>query len=132
MHDSWTCLMVEKGPGVIADDVRTALKMTACQLALDKLDRMRISHEVCEGIMQTEWKTHVVGSRSGVLFRAQITEETGDYFVNFLLNEDDLKKGAEVIRQMREEGSLGWHETDERFPVEELYHFYDLRKHKLH
>ena len=133
MYDSWTCLMVEKGPGVLEDDVRDALKLAACELAYQKIDRMNMVNDVCDGIIQTEWKTHNVGSRSGVLFRAQITEDTGDYFVNFLLNEDDLKRGADIIRETRErEGGNGWEMSNERIPVPELYEFRNLRKHKLH
>jgi hypothetical protein len=129
--DSWSCLMVEKGPGIITDDIRASLKLAACDLALRKCDRLPIDTEACDGIIQTEWKTYSVGSTSGVLFRAQVTEETGDYFVNFLLNEDDLKRGADLIREMREGPGRSWGKSPTRFPVPELYEFYDLRKHKL-
>jgi hypothetical protein len=132
MSDSWSCLMVEKGPGLIEDDVRAALKMEACRLSLEKIDRRKMSNSVCDGIIQTEWTTHVVGGRAGVLFRAQITEETGDYQINFLLNEDDLKRGTDFLRQMKEEEGRRWGEASERFPDPDLYVFYDLRRHKLH
>ena len=133
MYDSWTCLMVQKGPGVLEDDVRDALKLAACELAYQKIDRMIMVNDVCDGIIQTEWKTYNVGSLSGVFFRAQITEDTGDYFVNFLLNEDDLARGADIIREHREkEGGSGWVQSRGRIPVPELYEFKNLRKHKLH
>jgi hypothetical protein len=48
-----------------------------------------------------EWNTHSVGGRSGVLFRTQIDCEDGtDYMVNFLFSEEDLKRGAEIIKRM--------------------------------
>ncbi len=131
MYDSWTCILVQDGPGVLDEDVCAALKLAACDLALRKLDRMRISLDVCEGIIQTEWRTHVVGTRSGVLFRAQITEDTGDYFVNFLLHEDDLKRGADYISEVREK-RYSMTTAEGTLPVPELYIFKNLRKEKLH
>lgn len=131
MYDSWSCLMVEKGPGVITDEVRAALKMAACNLSLKKIDRSKINSEVCDGIIQTAWDSHIVGSRSGILFRAQITEKSGDYFVNFLLNEDDLKQGGELLRQLEEKRGGSWTAVQEPFPLKELHVFYDLRPHKL-
>jgi hypothetical protein len=127
--------MVEKGPGMIDDEVRSVLKMAACHLHLKRWDRMNITSDVCEGIITTKWNTYAVGSRSGVLFRSQVKDESGkDYFVNFLLNEDDLRRGAEVIREMEERGDGDWVTGDGRIPVEELYRFYDLHRtaKKLH
>lgn len=125
-YDSWSCLMVEKGPGMISDDVRAALKMAACDLSLKKWERMHIVNDVCNGIIQTAWDTHIVGTRSGVLFRAQIESETGDYKINFLLSTADLERGAEIIREMHEKEGTPWSETSSPFPCSELYQFYDL------
>lgn len=128
MNDSWTCLMVENGPGMISDHVRTALKAAACDLHLKKWDQMHLASDVVEGIIKTEWNTHVVGTKSGVLFRAQIDCEDGtDYKINFLLNEEDLKQGAEILRQMEERAGGAWESSSTRFPLPELYQFYDLR-----
>lgn len=128
MHDSWSCLSVEKGPGTISDEVRNALKAAACDLHLKKWDEMRIENDIISGIIKTEWKTYMVGGRSGVLFRAQIDCEDGtDYKINFLFHEDDLERGAEIIRQMEEGESDNWQDSPVRFPVPELYRFEDLR-----
>lgn len=129
MHDSWTCLMVENGPGVISDEVRLALKVAACDLHLKKWGTMHLVSEVIEGIIKTERTTHLVGTRSGVLFRAQIDCEDGtDYKINFLLSEEDLKAGAKILRQLEEGVGGEWQETSTRFPVPELYEFYELRQ----
>lgn len=127
-YDSWTCLMVEKGPGMITDQVRAVLKMAARDLHLKKWDRMHIVSDVCDGIIETTWESHVVGTRSGVLFRTQIGSEQGDYMVNFLLNTDDLNRGVEVLREMEERGLEAWGTASERFPCPELYRFYDLHR----
>ena len=127
-NDSWTCLMVEKGPGMISDDVRAALKMAACDLHRKKWDRMHIVSDVCDGIIETAWDTHMVGSRSGVLFRTQIGSEAGEYHVNFLLNTEDLERGAEVLREMEERGEQVWGTSPAPFPCPALYRFYDLHR----
>lgn len=127
-YDSWTCLMVEKGPGMLSDEVCGALKSAACDLSLKKWDEMHIESDVISGIIKTEWNAHSVGGRSGILFRAQIDCDDGtDYKVNFLFNEDDLKRGAEIIRQMQEREGGSWLDCPVRIPVPELYRFYDLR-----
>lgn len=128
MGDSWTCLLVQNGPGMLPDNVCTALKVAACDLHLKKWDEIRLVNDIVEGILKTEWKTYVVGTRSGVLFRAHIDCENGtDYMVNFLLNERDLKKGAETLKQMEESAGGEWRESSTRFPIDELYQFYNLR-----
>src|SRR3989338_10824593 len=114
--DSWTCLMVEKGPGMIPDEVRAALKMAACDLHLKRWDKMHIVSDVCEGIIETAWETQTVGTRSGVLFRTQLGCEAGEYLVNFLLSVDDLTRGAEIIRETEERGVGVWGRSEERFP----------------
>lgn len=129
MNDSWTCLNVEKGPGMISNMVRNVLKAAACDLHVKKWDTMHIENDMVSGIITTNWDTHVVGGRSGVLFRAQIDCEDGpNYKVNFLFHEKDLERGAEIIREMEErEGGEVWGTTSARIPCEELYRFYDLR-----
>lgn len=128
MNDSWTCLLVQKGPGLLSDVVCTVLKAAACDLHLKKWDEMRLTNDLVEGIIKTEWKSYTVGSRSGVLFRAQVDSEDGnDYKVNFLLNKKDLERGAEIIRQMEERTGDGWEQASFRFPLPELYQFHDLR-----
>lgn len=120
--------MVEKGPGLLPDEVRNVLKVAACDLHLKRWDRMNIASDIIDGLIETKWDTHLVGTRSGVLFRAQIDCEDGtDYKVNFLLSEEDLKRGADLIRQMEEGRGGTWGESPSRFPVPELYKFYDLR-----
>ena len=130
MYDSWTCVMVKNGPGLIDEDVKCAIKMAACDLFQRKIERNKLRNDVCEGYIQTEWKSRAVGARSGILFHAHITADDGDYQVNFLLSEDDLERGAEFVRDIeeRQESTL---RGNFRVPVEELYVFKDLRKHKL-
>jgi len=129
MYDSWSCLTVEKGPGLISDEIRTVLKIAACNLNLKRQDRMQITHDICDGILQTGWDTHVVGGRSGVLFRAQIGCDTAEgYRVNFLLSEEDLKRGADVLREMEERGSPVWGLSEGRISCDALYIFYDLTR----
>ena len=118
--------MVEDGPGMLDDDVRAALKMAACDLSLKKWDQMHIVNDVCDGLIKTAWDSHVVGARSGILFRAQVATEAGDYRVNFLLSEDDLKRGADIIREFEERGAGVWGKSGSPFPCPALYEFYDL------
>ncbi|OGG88759.1 hypothetical protein A2592_02715 [Candidatus Kaiserbacteria bacterium RIFOXYD1_FULL_42_15] len=124
--------MVEKGPGIIDDYTRATLKAAACNLHLQRIDRMVITSVVCGGIIQTNWDSHNVGGRSGILFSCQVERDEGDFFVNFLLNTSDLEAGAEIIREMEEKGFERWDTSQERFPVPELYKFRDLRRQSLH
>lgn len=127
MYDSWSCLSVERGPGMISDEVRNALKVAACDLYISKWDEMRIEDDVISGVIKTKWDTHLVGGRSGVLFRARIDCADGtDYMVNFLFHEDDLERGAEIIRQMEERGGGTWRDAPSQIPCPELYQFQDL------
>ncbi len=122
-YDSWTCLMVEKGPAMITGEVRSALKFAACDLHYKKWDSMRIvGNDACDGLIETDWKSYTVGARSGILFRAQLSAESGD----FLFNQKDLDRGAEVIREMEERKGEDWRTAEGRIPVPELYQFDDL------
>jgi hypothetical protein len=124
-------LAVKKGPGIISEDVLASLKLAACELAYNKIDRTSINTDFCEGVIQTEWKSRSVGGFAGVLFNAQIFGEGEDYFVNFLLNETDLARGADIIREIHDGNKGNWGISLERIPVEELYEFRNLRRHKL-
>lgn len=125
--DSWTCLLVENGTGVIDNRVRNALKCAACELYLRKWEKMHILNDVIDGIITTVWSTHLVGTRSGVLFRTEFDSEgTQNYKVNFLMSEEDLGRGADLLKQF-EETPGGWESTPVRVPVEALYQFNDLR-----
>lgn len=129
-YDSWSCLMVENGPGIIDDEIRSALKAAACNLHLQRVERMKISSDICGGIIQTKWDSYSVGGRSGILFRTQVERDEGDYFVNFLLSTADLEAGADIIREM-EEGLGSWNASEDPFPVPALYHFRDLSARSL-
>ncbi len=136
MYSSWTCLMVEKGPGLLSSEVSAALQVAACDLYFKRWDKMRIEGDVCVGTIETEWKTFSVSARTGILFRAKVETETGGYKVNFLLAKKDLEKGANALRKKHDEESLMRREAAERFPVEELYQFDDPQpprsNHTLH
>ncbi len=133
MYDSWTCLAVVRGPGVLPDNVILVLKMAACDLQRRQQERMTILNDVCEGVIETEWKTFSVNTRSGVLFKTEIESDKGKYWVNFLLSKSDLERGAEILRERFDEGSEIGINQPEPFPVAELYEFADMRppKHKL-
>ena len=120
--------MVDKGPGTLSRDVRAALKMAACRLHLDRKDRVQLFSEVLDGIIQTDWNTQLVGSRSGVLFRAHVDCKDGiDFKVNFLLSVADLKQGAEFLKKLEDNSGSPWGTTTKPFPVSALYDFHDLR-----
>jgi hypothetical protein len=104
------------------------LKAAACDLHLKQWDEMRMTgSDVCVGIVRTDWKSYTIGSRSGVLFKATLTEESGDYQVNFLLSHKDLERGAEIFAEM-EENPGEWESHEGRIPLEELYRFEDLSR----
>jgi len=124
-NDSWTCLMVQDGPSMVSDEVRADLKIAACRLRLDKIGASRITGGVCDGYIETDNAHHMVGTRGGILFKSQITDENGDYKVNFLLNEDDLDRGAKYLEEIEEGGSL-WVREPGEVPLPELYKFLDL------
>ncbi len=125
-YDSWTCLMVHKGPGMLDENVKRALKFSACDLYLKRQDLRKMKSDVCEGVLKTEWSTQTVGAQSGILFKAHIESSSGEYFVNFLMNEQDLALGAELVRAIEEEG-LETETLGERIPCAELYQFENLR-----
>lgn len=129
MRDSWSCLLVEDGPGMLSDEVCAALKMAACRLHLERKDRTQLFTEVLDGVIETEWKTYPVGARSGVLFHAHVDCKDGiDFKVNFLLNMDDLKRGADFLRQLEEQTETPWGISSAPFPLSALYQFRDLRQ----
>ena len=127
-HDSWSCLMVQNGPGVIPDSIRTTLKAAACKLKLSGKDTTLIENDACSGIITTAWKTHSVGSISGVLFRSQFDFEGAlDCKVNFLLSVKDLERGVQIIREMEESEPGIWVNSPGKIAVSDLYRFYNLR-----
>lgn len=126
--DSWTVLMVRKGPGVIPDDVSASLKMAACDLYLNKFDRMRVETDACSGFIETSWDTQTVGTRTGVLFRSHVDDEDDEYQINFLLATADLERGAAWLRKLAEEGSGVWRTGEGKVSCEALYDFRDLRE----
>ncbi len=123
--DSWTCVMVDKGPGILDECVQLSLKVAACELHLEGFDQKLISNDVCTGLIKTTWSTHMLGTRAGILFKAQIDNEAGEYFVNFLLSSEDLKTGGELIRKLKEE-PVYMVRGRGTVPVEDLYRFEDL------
>lgn len=123
MHDSWVCLSVERGPNLLPQEVIDGLRRAACTLYAKRFDQMHIDDELMRGSIETEWRSHLIGTRSGILFRARIDCTKGeDYRVNFLYSEDDLKRGAEcMLEEGIESGTPIF--TTARLPVDELYEF---------
>jgi hypothetical protein len=130
MFNSWTCMMVSKGPGLVSEEIRNHLQLAAADLTLRKWDRMKIvgNKSPCEGIIETDWKHHLIGTRGGILFRSQVEGENGEYFINFLLSEEDLKEGAKTLQKQYEENGFDWQASREPFPLAELYEFRDLKR----
>ncbi|PCI30563.1 hypothetical protein COB52_01375 [Candidatus Kaiserbacteria bacterium] len=106
MFTEWTCVSVKEGPGMVPDDVQTALQMAACSLVMDQIGARHVSSTVCDAYIETERKTYVVGTKAGVLFKAQVNSNGGDYKVNFLIAESDLQSGATQLREALEEGDF--------------------------
>ena len=129
--DSWTCLMVKNGPGMLPDDVCAELRLFACKMQQGHASEMYMRGKHCSGPLKTDWDSFSVGSRSGILFRAHFDWKVGECQVNFLLGEDDLRAGARLIEEAMEKGSDGaWEMIDGTIPVPELYKFLDLGKHR--
>lgn len=124
--DSWTCLMVEKGPGIVSDEIRNALKIAACRLRLDKVTAARIVSNVCSGYIETDNSYHMVGTRGGILFKTQVSGDGGDYKVNFLLGEDDLDRGAAFLEELEEDDNSIWIREPGEIPIPELQRFLNL------
>lgn len=117
---------------MLDENVMLVLKVAACDLYHDQVERKKIGHALCEGYIQTEWATHAVGTRSGILFHCQIESEGGEYFVNFLLSIKDLEAGADVLRKIAESGRYGVGIGLGTLPIPAFYRFRDLRPHRLH
>jgi hypothetical protein len=122
--------MVHNGPGLISDEVRSSLQLAACIMALEKRDKTRVNTQYCHGVIRTDWDTHLVCTRSGILFRAHIesADSNGTYLVNFLLSEADLKRGADFLKELEEmeDSGLIWVNSDEPVPCDVLFQFEQL------
>ncbi len=129
MHDSWTCIMVENGPGLLPEEVKLSLKVAACELHLRGLDEMLLSDDHCMGLIKTSWNTVSYGNRSGILFKSSVESETGEYRVNFLLNRIDLETGSALIRRLKEDPTVVLTGKG-RLPIDELYQFEDLYRYR--
>lgn len=127
MADSWSCLAVEKGPGMLDEVILAALKKAACTLSHKGLDAMTFREKVCEGRIETDWKSFDLGSRGGIIFRTEVEAGDASFKVNFLLNRADLDRGEEVIRAFEDGTYRPIANFGRRFPVPELYDFTDLR-----
>jgi hypothetical protein len=130
--DSWTCLMVGKDMGMVPPDLTNILKACACVMRMEKLDRMPIIHDRCSGVMETNWNTHSVGARSGVLFKSAVDYGGISTQVNFLFHERDLKAGAELLRRGGEVRPNEWWATySGHLDNPDLYKFGNLRPYRL-
>lgn len=127
--DSWTIVSVFKGPGLLSDETGASLKMAACILRKHGQARMRFRGDSCEGVIETEWKEHLLGNRAGILFHAELDAEDGTYQVNFLLNEEDMLRGVESLEgdEPLPDTDGPWQNVSHELPVEGLYRFRNLR-----
>lgn len=108
MWDSWTCITIDKGPGVLPDELRSALKIAACEMYDERKPLLRFKHALGAGEIDTEWLHRMVGNRGGILFCARIDAEEGEYHVQFLVNLDDLKRGAKRLKKVIEKHGETW------------------------
>lgn len=118
--------MVGKDCHLLSDDIRNTLKAAACDLIDRVVEGTRISTDVCEAYVETKGKRVLVGTRAGILFKSQVSTHDGQYQVNFLLSEEDLERGARLLRRRYEEEKLVGGLGLGRIPCEELYEFDDL------
>ncbi len=130
--DSWTCIGIDKGGGLLPDELMYALKMAACTLHLEKKKQLLFQSDECDGLIKTDWTDHLLGTRSGILFRAEVSSNAQEWQVNFLLHERDLEHGARIL----EAGGVLPDDSDGgvanfRLPLEALYQFEDLRPRTL-
>lgn len=97
-HDSWICLLNSNGPGMLSEEVRHTLKRFACELHRRRIDKMLIANDYCSGVIETEWKSELISAKGGILFKAKLDDEYGDFYrVNFLYSMDDLVKEAKHL-----------------------------------
>ncbi len=126
--------MVKNGPGMIPDNICDHLQFSACDLFLRKQDRMKIvGNGPCQGVIETDGKHYMVGTRGGILFKAQVTTDGGEYQVNFLLGEDDLVEFGKVMMDQIQNGEMKnvWGQGRGKIPLSELYNFADLKRTRL-
>ena len=102
-YDSWTCIMVRNGPGLIPDLVRQRLKLEACRLYAKEKERAGFKTPECSGVLLSTRRAHSVGARTGILFKAEV-EISGhpECQINFLLSVADLERGAQFVQQVEE------------------------------
>ncbi len=131
--DSWTCISVERGGGIVPDELKCAIKMAACQLHLDKRQHLLFESEFCSGYITTTWDSVRLGGCSGILFSVEldsdIDKKTLSWRINFLLNTRDLEHGALLLEQgeYKDTDVMFTAELPFRLPIEQLYAFNDLR-----
>lgn len=131
--DSWSILGVVNGPGILSNEVAASMKMAACILFKFKRKRMKFGSGLCDGILETDWESKMIGARSGILFYADIHVESGPCNVNFILSEDDLEEGARRLQEGTYDpaNSGSWSRFRHKFPDESLYQFRNLRGTRL-
>lgn len=130
MFDSWVCLSVSKGPGVIDEQIKAVMKRAACSLHRDKKDRKLFTSDICSGLIETAWKSATLGAQTGIIFHIEVENDDGLWQVNFMMNTKDLERGAAIIDELGDASMEGeWRESPTDFPVPELYHFKDLSSH---
>lgn len=129
-YDSWTCISVPKGGGLIPDELMHAAKTAACKLHLEKRNSLLFTSEVCDGYISTSWEDQLLWTRSGIFFTVEATMDDQEWQINFLLNSRDLEKGAKLLEKGEEldpEDVVSIN-MPFRMPIDRLYQFHDLRR----
>lgn len=127
--DSWTCIAVTKGGGLIPDELMQVAKMAACRLHLEKRNDLFFTSEVCDGYITTSWEDKLLWTRSGVFFSIEASMDDREWQINFLLNARDLERGAKLLEQGDEldPDDVISINVPFRVPIDRLYEFHDLR-----
>lgn len=107
--------------GMVPEHVRRVLFMSAWKMFRDKRGDIAFSDGTCDVIVTTEGKTAVIGALSGIVFRARVVSDGGDYQVNYLIAGRTL-----AAVEINEEASLPlnhWHYLPTEAVPQELRDF---------
>ena len=102
---TWSCVFVGNQMAMVPDELSRDLQITACRLHLEERDEMHFQSDFFEGRVQTDWRSHSLGTLSGVLFKSVVDTDLGPCAVNFLLNYRILDAGKAALKEYEEEFS---------------------------
>jgi len=71
--------------GIVPEEIRRVLFMCAWKMYRDKRDTIAFADGACDVLVTTGGVTAVVGAISGIVFKARVVSDGGDYQVNYLI-----------------------------------------------